>query len=116
MYDALNVYVGYRMMWNINENSDKMIEEFFEKLYGPAKDYIIMFYTEMEMAYSNPNNKGGPDFKWDWETCWANTYPPEFVDKLMGYLKKALVNKFALSHTPGYSVFYKFLAVCHRTF
>ncbi|OGV44917.1 MAG: hypothetical protein A2017_21160 [Lentisphaerae bacterium GWF2_44_16] len=90
IYDSPNVYVSMRLLWNINQDVDTILNEFYEGFYGSAAaPWMKKFYEEMELAYENPNTKGGPDFKWDWETCWMKTYPPAFIEKVMGYLRKA---------------------------
>lgn len=91
IYDSLNVYVGMRLLWNIDEDPEKIINDFYVEFYGPdAAPWIKKFYDEMEAAYENPDTKGGPEFQWYWETVWLKTYPPEFVNRVMGYLKKAV--------------------------
>lgn len=89
MFDAVNAYVAYRLMWNVDQDVSQILDEFYDKFYGPAGPWIRRFYGDMEGAYANPDTKGGPDFRWDWQTCWQNTYPPEFVRKVMGYLREA---------------------------
>lgn len=90
IYDSLNVYVGMRLLWDINANVDNILNEFYTEFYGPAAPWIKKFYTQMEQAYANPNTKGGPDFKWYWETVWVKTYPADFVKKVMGHLREAV--------------------------
>jgi hypothetical protein len=89
MFDALNAYTAYRLMWNLDQDVDQMLDEFYDKFYGPAGPWIRRFYEEMEAAYADPNTKGGPDCHWDWQTCWQNTYPPPLVKRVMGYLREA---------------------------
>ncbi len=90
IYDSPNVYVAMRLLWNMDQDVDVILDEFYEGFYGPdAAPYMKKFYEEMELAYENPNTKGGPDFKWDWENCWLKTYPPAFIERVMGYLRKA---------------------------
>jgi len=91
IYDSLNVYVGMRLLWDINGDTEKIINDFYLEFYGPdAAPWIKRFYDEMEAAYENPDTKGGPEFQWYWETVWLKTYPPEFVNRVMSYLKKAV--------------------------
>ena len=88
LYDHLNVYIGFRLLWNIETDVDKTIEEFYKLFYGPAAPLIQKFYQEMEKAYLNPETKG-PDFSWNWDTCWNQTYTRSFVQNVMGYLQQA---------------------------
>jgi hypothetical protein len=90
IYDSPNVYVAMRLLWNMDQDVDKILNEFYEGFYGPdAAPWIKKFYEEMELAWENPDTKGGPDFRWDWESCWQKTYPPAFIEKVMGHLRKA---------------------------
>jgi hypothetical protein len=89
-YDALNVYVGMRLLWNLDQDVEALVEEFYSVFYGPvAGPHLRRFYSEMEAAYADPATKGSPEVRWDFETCWTQTYPPEFVERVMGYLQAA---------------------------
>ncbi|OGV32229.1 MAG: hypothetical protein A2020_14525 [Lentisphaerae bacterium GWF2_45_14] len=91
IYDSLNVYVGMRLLWDMDSDPETILNEFYLEFYGPeAAPLIKKFYDEMEAAYENPDTKGGPEFQWYWETIWLKTYPPEFVNRVMGYLRKAV--------------------------
>jgi len=85
MYDSLNVYVAFRLMWNMDQDVDAMLDEFYREFYGPAGPWVRRFYGEMEMAYLRPRRDAG----WDWSAIWLETYPPDFVAKSMGYLREA---------------------------
>ena len=90
MFDAQNMYVAMRLMWNGDEDVDRLLSEYYEHLYGPAAPLVRRFYDEMEAAWADPNTKGGdPKPAWDWSTCWLKTYPPERVQRVMGYLRQA---------------------------
>lgn len=89
-YDSLNIYVAMKLLWDMNQDVDKIVDEYCTVFYGPAAPVMKKFYAEMEAAYMNPNTKNGPDFKWDWEACWIKTYPPEFMEKMMGCLREAV--------------------------
>jgi len=45
------IYLQARMMWDVNLDEDKLLAEFFEKLYGPAAVPMSAFYTELERAW-----------------------------------------------------------------
>jgi len=89
MFDSLNVYVAMRLLWDLDQDVDIMLERFYRGFYGPGAPAIRRFYEEMETAYLDPNTKGGPVFRWEWSTCWMDTYPPEFVTRVMGHLRRA---------------------------
>jgi hypothetical protein len=90
MFDIVNVYVAYRLMWNLDQDVDAILEEYYRDFYGPiAGPHMKKFYDAMEAAYADPSTKGDPDFRWDWETCWVRTYSPEFVKRVMDELRTA---------------------------
>ncbi len=88
MFDSVNVYVAMRLMWDLDQDVDAVLEEFYRDFYGPAGPAIRRFYEEMEAAYLNPDTKGAPAFRWEWSTCWMDTYPPDFVARVMGHLRR----------------------------
>ena len=90
MFDATNIYVGMRLLWNMDTDVDKLLAEYYVDLYGPAAPLVRSFHEKMEAAYLNPKTKGTP-FQWDWNTCWRETYPAPFVKEVMGLLREAEV-------------------------
>ncbi|MBN1673891.1 MAG: DUF4838 domain-containing protein [Kiritimatiellae bacterium] len=85
VYDALNVYVAFRLMWDMDRDVDAMLAEFYRDFYGPAAPSIQRFYEEMESALFRPRRGKG----WDWSVIWLEVYPPEFVARAMGCLREA---------------------------
>ncbi|MBN1674012.1 MAG: DUF4838 domain-containing protein [Kiritimatiellae bacterium] len=86
IYDALNIYVGFRLMWNMDEDVDAVLGEFYREFYGPAGPYVRRFYEAAEAAGMDPNNRAAG---WSHKGIWSQTYPPAFVEKVMGYLRQA---------------------------
>jgi hypothetical protein len=89
LFDALNTYVATRLMWNVDQDVDQILKEFYEQFYGPAGPLVQRFYEALEKAYADPLSKGSPDVRWDWSTCWVDTYPPSLVARVMGDLREA---------------------------
>ncbi|MCM8821759.1 MAG: DUF4838 domain-containing protein [Candidatus Omnitrophica bacterium] len=87
MMDQINVYAGFRLLWDSSLDVDAILKEYYQ-FFGPAESLIQKFYETMEQAFLNPETKD-KELKWDWDTCWNKTYPPEFVNQVMGYLKEA---------------------------
>ena len=87
MMDQINVYVGFKLMWDSNLDVDTILKEYYQ-FFGPAESLIKKFYETMEQAFLNPETKG-KELKWDWNTCWHQTYPPELVNQVMNYLREA---------------------------
>ena len=90
VYDSLNVYVAFRLLWDLDQDVDKLLAEFYETFYGPGGPAVKSFYDKMEAAFLNPATKAGADCAWDWNTCWNETYPPALVNEVMSHLRQAV--------------------------
>ncbi|MBN1674373.1 MAG: DUF4838 domain-containing protein [Kiritimatiellae bacterium] len=86
MFDSLNAYVAFKLMWNLDQDVDAMLAEFYEAFYGPAGPWVRKFYDAMETAYMDPNNKSDG---WNYRGVWGQVYPAAFVRETMGYLREA---------------------------
>ncbi|MDD5704517.1 MAG: DUF4838 domain-containing protein [Kiritimatiellae bacterium] len=87
MFDSLTCYVAFRLMWNRNDDVDRLLEEFYGQFYGPAAGPLIKrFYEALEKAFVDPNTKRATG----WEKWWVDTYPPEFVKREMALLREAV--------------------------
>ena len=87
LYDAQNVYVAGRLMWDLNADVEKILDEYYRDFFGPAEKPIRQFHEEMEAAWVR---KGYAPGKWDFRRVWGELYPPAFVDRMMGLLKEAV--------------------------
>jgi len=87
MMDQINAYVGFKLLWDPNLNVDDILKEYYQ-FFGPAEPLIKKFYETMENAFLNPQTKG-KEFRWDWNTCWNQTYTKELVNQVMNYLREA---------------------------
>ena len=87
IYDIQNLYAAGKLMWNPAEDIDTVMEEYYTKFFGPAAEPIRQFHEEMELAWARNGAEPG---KWDYQRAWKETYPPEFVDRMMGLLKEAV--------------------------
>ena len=87
IYDIQNLYAAGKLMWNLSEDIDAVMEEYYTKFFGPAAAPVKQFYDEMEQAWTR---KGADPGKWNYQRAWKETYPPEFVDRMMGLLKEAV--------------------------
>ncbi|MEA3401454.1 MAG: DUF4838 domain-containing protein [Armatimonadota bacterium] len=48
------IYVQARMMWDVSLDEDQLLDEFFEKLYGPAAPPMRAFYEDLERIWMTP--------------------------------------------------------------
>jgi len=86
IFDSLNVYIAMKLMWNLDQDVDAMLAEFYEAFYGPAGPSVQQFYEAMEAAYMDLNNKSE---LWDYRSVWGQVYPRAFVQKTMEHLSEA---------------------------
>ncbi len=90
MYDSLNLYIAAKLMWNPSLDVQKELDLFYPLFYGPAAEEMQQFYDQLELAWLNSGYNLSGKRVWDWEVCWKKTYPPEFVQKMMGHLRQAV--------------------------
>ena len=88
IYDVQNLYVAGKLMWDPSADVDAILDEYYTKFFGPAAGPVRQFHEEMEKAWAE-NGFVSKD-QWDYQQVWRKTYPPEFVDRMMGLLKEAV--------------------------
>ncbi len=49
--DPLTLYLAARMMWDVNTDVDAVLEEFYEKFYGPAAAVMGDYHEQLEAAF-----------------------------------------------------------------
>jgi Domain of unknown function (DUF4838)/Carbohydrate family 9 binding domain-like len=50
--DQINCYVNSRLLWDVDQNVDKMLDEYYEKYYGPASKQMKTFYEYCEANWT----------------------------------------------------------------
>jgi len=78
---APNLYVCSRLQYDVNENVDVLMEEFFHKFHGPAAEPIRKYWLGAE--YHTATLRPGP------KAQDRLTRNPEMWEELDGYLKQA---------------------------
>lgn len=78
---GLNCYMAAQLEWNVDADTDLLLEDFFTKYYGPAAEPMRNFWLTAEKYYAL-ERPGAMT-----ETRVANR--PEFWTELGGYLKQA---------------------------
>ncbi len=46
-----SLYLAMRMMWDVNTDVDALLEEFYEKFYGPAREPMQSYHERLEAAF-----------------------------------------------------------------
>jgi hypothetical protein len=90
MYDSVNLYTAMKLMWDKDYDVDAELKKFHKDFYGPGAAAMEEFNNELEKAWYNGVYMLKDKLVWDWEVCWTKVYPPAFVDRMMGLLRKAV--------------------------
>ena len=52
---GLNYYVAAKLLWDVNANVDKILDDFYHKFYGPAWEPMKKYYESLEKAAIDSN-------------------------------------------------------------
>jgi hypothetical protein len=96
----LNLYVTAKLYWNADLNVDKLLDEYYEKFYGPARAEMKTFWTTAEDIWLTRGTDANP----------INVYRKAELDQLAGYLKSAR------DKTPENSVYRKRVELIQNEF
>ncbi len=72
---CLNEYVTARLLWNPDLDIDELLEDYFDKFYGPAATPMEAFFERLEELYHTPSE--------------LHLYSLDTIDELEGYLQQA---------------------------
>ena len=78
----INWYVTAKLMWNADADVDLLLEEYYSKFYGPAKDEMRKFWEKSEGMWS----RNVPDKN---NELYRSLYTVQEVDVLMSHLRNA---------------------------
>jgi hypothetical protein len=53
-FEHLNIYVSSRLYWNIDQGVDALLDEYYQKFYGPAAEEMKSFIEYCEKNWYNP--------------------------------------------------------------
>jgi hypothetical protein len=49
--NAISLYLATRMMWNVNTDVDALLDEFYAKFYGPAREPMKQYHEALDAAF-----------------------------------------------------------------
>ena len=49
--NAISLYLATRMMWNVNTDADALLDEFYAKFYGPAREPMKQYHEALDAAF-----------------------------------------------------------------
>ena len=77
---GINHYVSGQLIWNVNADVDEMMDEFFEKYYGPAEVPMRNYWRGAERHFALTRSGTHAE---------RAAYDPAFWTELAGYLQQA---------------------------
>ena len=80
-------YVTFRLMDDPTLDVDELLDEYFQRMYGPAAKPMQEIYNTIERIYQDPKNH--PTGKRGAEVAWGYQGTPERMKKLQALLDKA---------------------------
>ncbi len=82
----LNLYLSVRSMWNPDFDQKQALDEYYRLFYGPAEKPMRAYWELAASSYMNHAAKSATVAP----IVPEETYPPDVLDKLFGYLEEAL--------------------------
>lgn len=79
----INMYVWGKMLWNPNTDAEALLNDFYEKYYGPAAEPMKKFYSAIEKAIVDA------PFNTHEEELLPEIFSNRFVKSLMPYVEEA---------------------------
>jgi len=96
----INLYVTAKLLWDSRLNVDKLMNEYYTKFYGPAKEEMKGFWNYAEEIWMTACPQDEKMRVTNWNTP-INIYTKDKLDKLSSFLEKARLK------TPEDSVYRK---------
>jgi len=95
-YEHINDYVYYKLLWNPDQDVEEMLQEYYDKFYGPASAPMATFWNETEQKFWETRSRTvetpmGPEVRVpSWKELWDNVYGEETVNRWQSYFAEAL--------------------------
>ncbi len=90
----LNIYLTGKLLWNADLDVDELLEDYYSKFYGPAREEMKAFWTLGEKTWTTDLEDRSIEI-------YYTLYTREIIDALHSYLKNAI------DETPEGSVYRK---------
>ena len=62
-FSELKFYLISNLLWDCNQDADKLAEKFIRQYYGPAADYMLEYYRMLRMWYGHLQEDLDPPFR-----------------------------------------------------
>jgi len=77
----LMFYLTGSLLWDADQNVDKLLDDYYSKFYGPAREPMKQFFTRAEEVWMNPDKRKKSNLRL--------LYTDKVINELLGYLNKA---------------------------
>ncbi len=84
---GINFYVLARLMWDPEQDVDRLIDDYCEKGFGPAAPALKRYFARLEDASTRMAASADPKVSWYYEA--ARFWTPEFFKAALGDLRRA---------------------------
>lgn len=87
-FDAPKFWLAAQLLWEVNQDPEELLENFFSSMYGPAAGSMKKFFEACEQTWLNQEGE------WQWlkyfrHPSQAELFPPERCAELMQILDQA---------------------------
>ena len=96
-YEHINDYFYYKFLWNPDLDPETVLQEYYDKFYGPASGPMGEFWNETERQFWDTRSitvetPMGPEVRVrSWKDLWDNVYSEDTIDRWGEYFEEALV-------------------------
>ena len=77
----LNLYITGKLLWDADRDLDALLEDYYDKFYGPGRKAMKSFWTLAERLWAEKNAEDAPEL--------FDVYSEARIDQMLGYLHQA---------------------------
>lgn len=89
-FSALKVYLNTKLRWNVNEDMEALIDEFFSNYFGPAAQSVRKYFDEFRAHSLYLENEMGYLGNCYLEPLDQRYWPKTLLERWIGYCEEAL--------------------------
>jgi hypothetical protein len=108
-WSSLKAYLQAKLAWNVNYDSDKLTDNFFNAMYGDAAQDMLAFFNSYRMNSANNLSKGYTDLSSIFgNSCNATYWPLDLINQWLEYIDEAIddIEYLKYSNTEVYQMYY----------
>lgn len=94
-HNTLQYYLAARLLWNPEQDTKKLIDDYFEKMYGDAAPYVYKYFTTIEDSVKKSDWIPNPTLYKELVAVNCSVYTPEVIatcGKALEDAKKCTLN------------------------